>query len=220
MKKKKIITNEIQGLTSITKRLINGQEGLDVDFKVKPDGVKAEDFVAFANGRGGIILVGVQEVKTTTGKQYGEIVGCAIDDKAKQSFISIASSCRPSIDITITLENIKTNKPIFRIDVSEGREKPYCTSSGTYKIRADGQNIAIDPPMMKAIILEKESGEFITRFKTASEGLLQSIAEVHSSLTEQIGRVEEAAQQAIEAANDAEQAAREAEDTASWAAYK
>ena len=90
MKKKKTNTNEVRRLTVSTKRFLLGQEGFDVDFKIKADGVKPEDFVAFANGRGGTILVGVQESKDTSGKQYGKVVGCPIDDKAKQSFISIA----------------------------------------------------------------------------------------------------------------------------------
>ena len=89
-----------------------------------------------------------------------------------------------------------------------------------YKIRADGQNIGIDPSLMKAIILEKESEEFLKRFKSAADELLMSIAEVHANLTEQINQVENVAQEAISAANDAEQAARDAEDIAKWAAFK
>jgi len=71
-------SKEYKGLTADTKRLLAGQEGHGVDFKVKPDGVKAEDFVAFANGRGGTILVGVAEETGEHGLQEGVVVGCSI----------------------------------------------------------------------------------------------------------------------------------------------
>ena len=203
--------NEYKSISADSQRLIEGQEGRDVDFKVKPDGVKAEDFVALANARGGSILVGVDEQADKNGIQSGIVVGCSISDKTRQAFISTAASCRPTIDISVRVENSGTNKPIYRIDVSEGKDKPYCTSSGLYKIRAEGQNVAIDPSLMKAIILDKEAGEFVARFKAAGNELLKQINKVHQDLGRQIQRVEQAAEEATEAARDAEQAAIEAQ---------
>jgi len=129
----------------------------------------------------------------------------------RQAFISTAASCRPSIDILVRVENIRTKKPIYRIDIPEGTDKPYCTSSGLYKIRGEGQNIGIDPTMMKAIILERESEEFVARFKAATDELLKQIAIVHSDLAEQIAQAEFTASMAIEAAQAAEEAAIGAE---------
>jgi predicted HTH transcriptional regulator len=60
-------------LTADTKRLLDGQEGRYVDFKAKPDGVKAEDFVALANARGGTILIGVDEPADKKSKQGKDI---------------------------------------------------------------------------------------------------------------------------------------------------
>src|SRR6266511_625856 len=99
------VKNEYKNIRADTQRLINGQEGCEVDFKVKPEGVKAEGFVAFANARGGSILVGVEERSGTNGKQHGVIVGCTISDEVRQAFISTAASCRPAIDISIHIEN-------------------------------------------------------------------------------------------------------------------
>jgi predicted HTH transcriptional regulator len=202
--------NDYKSLTADTQRLLDGQEGRDIDFKAKADGVKAEDFVALANARGGTILVGVEEQSDMHGKQHGIVVGCSISDIVRQAFISTSASCRPTIDITIRIENSESEKPIYRIDIPEGIEKPYCTNSGLYKIRAEGQNLAIDPPLMKAIILEKEANEFVARFKAAGDELLKQIDLVHQDLGEQIQRVEQAADEATEAARDAEQAAQEA----------
>ena len=206
--------DEYRTLTADTKRILNGQEGRAIDFKVKPDGVKAEDFVALANAQGGTILVGVEEQTNSKGKQSGRLVGCSITDKVRQGFISTAASCRPAIDISVRIENSTSKQPIYRIDVPAGGEKPYCTSSGLYKIRAEGQNIAIDPPLMKAIILEQEADQFVARFKAAGDDLLRQIDRVHADLGEQISRVEQAADEAIEASRLAEEAARDAEQAA------
>lgn len=202
--------DEYKKLTAETQRLLDGQEGREIDFKAKPDGVKAEDFVALANARGGIILVGVEEQADKKGKQHGVVVGCALGDRVRQGFISTAASCRPAIDIFVRIENASTKMPIYRIDVLEGTEKPYCTNAGLYKIRAEGQNIAIDPPLMKAMILEQEAEKFIERFRFAADELLKQIAYIHKDLGRQITRVEVVAEEATEAARDAAQAAEEA----------
>ena len=195
--------NECKQLTADTKRLLKSQEERNVDFKVKPDGVKAEDFVALANAQGGSILVGVEEKRDKHGKQYGVVVGCSISEQSRQGFISTAASCRPSIDISVRIENLEAGQPIYRIDVPEGTSKPYCTGAGIYKIRVQGQNIAIDPPLMKAIILQQEADEFVMRFKAAADELLKHIDHVHKSLDKQVRRVERAARDAEKAAVEA-----------------
>lgn len=211
---KNVVVNDIKRLSQDTKLLLTAPEGREVDFKVKPEGVKADDIIAFANTQGGIILVGVDEINDPAGKQIGgKVVGCNISDQTKMGFINTAASCRPSIDIGITIENTATATPIYRITIPEGKDKPYGTSSGTYKIRADGQNIAIDPTMMTAIILEKETEEFIARFSSAADALLAEINHVHHSLEQQILRVELAVESAEAAAHEATAAA---EDAARW----
>ncbi len=213
---------EYRGLTADTKRLLQGQEGREVDFELAPGGVKAELFVALANARGGSILIGVDEEVGDDGIQRGSVAGCPVDDKVRQGLISSAASCRPLIDIEIRIENLGTKKPIFRIDVPEGANKPYCTSSGTYKIRAEGQNTALDPSMIRAMILEQESDQFVARFKAAADELLKQVNQVHTDLAEQIQRVKQAADEATNAAYMAEQAGRDAEQAAieagMWAA--
>lgn len=206
--------NEYKSLRAETKLMLEGQEGREVDFKEAPGGVKPEDFVAFANTIGGSILVGVRETTAPDGSQKGIIVGCSISDQTRQNFISTAASCRPSISITVSIENLNTDKPIYRIDIPEGAEKPYCTSSGTYKYRAEGQRVAIDPTQMQAIILERESEKFVARFKAAGDALLERIGQVYSDLSEQINRVERIAKMAEQAAFEAGEAANAARDAA------
>ena len=122
----------------------------------------------------------------------------------------MAASCKPSINIEVHRENTTTKKPILRIDLPEGEMKPYCTGSGTYKLRADGQNVAIDPQLMRAIILQAEADEFVARFKAAGDALVGELNAVHTDLTRQIEIVEAVAAEAAEAARDAQQAADDA----------
>jgi predicted HTH transcriptional regulator len=199
-----------KALSKSTRSLIAGEESKTVDFKIKASGVKTDDFVAFSNGSGGTILIGVDEISDPKKGQRGRVVGCKIDDQTRQGLIGMAASCRPSIEIGIRLENIGTEQPIIRIDIPEGSKKPYCTSSGVYKIRGEGQNIAIDPNMMRAIILESEAEQFVARFKEAGDELLAQIQKVHADLAERITEVEYAAELATDAAQQAADAAEEA----------
>ncbi|MCD6361789.1 MAG: ATP-binding protein [Armatimonadetes bacterium] len=146
------------GLTERTRRLLDGAENLFVDFKREIEGVHPATFVAFANASGGTILVGVEEAKRRNGMQYGRIYGVEPTDGNKLRLVSMASSCRPGVKIEIFIENL-SDKPIFRIEVPEGENKPYCTASGEYKIRDDGGNRGITPQEMVGIILERQQSQ-------------------------------------------------------------
>ncbi len=135
----------------------------------------------------------------------------------------------PSIDVQIRIENKATKNPIMRIDIPEGADKPYSTSSGTYKIRSEGRNVGIDPSLMKAMILQSETDEFVKRFRHAATDVIKELSDVRKELSEQIERVRQAAELARDTAARAEDAAQEAtqaameataaaEDAAQWAA--
>ncbi|OPL19271.1 MAG: hypothetical protein AVO35_11880 [Candidatus Aegiribacteria sp. MLS_C] len=203
-------SNEFEGITESTGRLLEGQEGRNVDFKLDPRAIDAEDIVAFANAGGGTILAGVSEISGGSGLQRGRIEGCEVNDGIRQAVMGRASSCRPSVDISIQVENTTAGRPILRVDIPEGRTKPYCTASGTYKIRSEGRNVAIDPPLMKAIILKSEVDEFVERFKHAGKELLAELKRVETDLASQLETVQRAAEAAGESARRAEKAAHEA----------
>lgn len=126
--------SDLKGLSAQTKRLLTGEEGLEVDFKRNRDGVNADDYVSLANSTGGIILVGVDEVISAEGSQTGKVVGCSTGEKVKRSLINIAKSCKPAITVHIRRENTSTKSRIFRIEVPEGEEKPYCTGVEPIKL--------------------------------------------------------------------------------------
>jgi len=218
--------NKYQSITADTKRLLRRQEGRSVDFKIDPRAIETEDIVAFANANGGTILAGVEEFEDN-GVQKGKVVGCKVDDRTKQSIIGKAASCRPVVDIHIQIENAKSKSPILRIDIPEGVDKPYATSSGVYKIRSEGRNLPIDPPLMKALILKSEADEFVARFRHAADDLVEKLETMSADLTNEIRVVLRAAELAKESARRAEAAAQEAiaaaheaaaaaEDAAMW----
>jgi len=92
----------------------------------------AEEMVAFANSKGGYILVGIAENE----KGEGEIVGVA-NLKSLNNHISNTSTenCVPAIFPqvqTLLLEE----KAVVVIKIEEGNQKPYRTESGKYIMRA------------------------------------------------------------------------------------
>lgn len=172
---------EFSGISKHANDLIDGQEGTDVDFKKEINGLSSDDLVAFANSnQGGTILIGVSEDKDTNGKQKGVIVGCPIGDEEKRKITDRAANCIPPVEVEIFLENLD-EKPFIRIEVPSGKNKPYCTRGGTYKIRGDGVNQALTPQRLFTIFEEKEGDAFIKRFTLATKGLVKQMDQLMES---------------------------------------
>jgi len=134
-------------------------------------------------------LIGVDETRGEGGVQQGVLSGSNISDETRRTLVQQASSCRPTIDVSIRAENTGTSTPILRLDIPEGSSKPHATSSGTYKWRADGQNVGIDPEMLRTIVFQAESEEFVARFKSAADEVVGVLTRVHDSLASQNGEI-------------------------------
>jgi len=175
---------EYKGISKRARILLSGQEGYDVDFKRSLSGLESEDIVAFANSdEGGAILIGVEEVKMSDGRQRGKIVGCPVGDEEKRKIIDRAESCMPPIEVNIVVENTDST-PFFRVEIPSGPEKPYCTSKGTYKIRGDGVNKPLTPQRLLAMFMQSEGQAFIERFRNATEELEKKLGYLlESSIT-------------------------------------
>lgn len=205
MAKQKYIYSKIRAETI---RMIESTEGYEVEFKESVSSLTPEDIVAFANGNGGAIIIGVRELDKKK-SQRGEIIGCEISDRVKRTILNKAYSCNPKVEINIVAEGSKSKKTIYRIDIPSGDGKPYCTAGGTYKVRKDGQNIGIDPEMMETMIFRREEKKFLDRFKAAGEEILETLRQLGSELDERISRVESMAEDAATSAQDAVAAAEE-----------
>ena len=103
------------------KLLISEGEGLTVEFKEKYTPKLDRGIVAFANTKGGFILLGVND--------QGEIRGEKLTNRLKGDINSLARNCEPSI----TIKKILQIGEIVVVEVEEGDEKPYSCSSGYYR---------------------------------------------------------------------------------------
>ncbi len=169
-----------KGLSDRAKMLLNREEGGDMDFKRSVSSFKSDDIVAFANSpSGGTLLLGIDETQDERGRQVGKIVGCKIDDDSKMTILNRANSCIPSIDLEIYVEN-DDDIPFYRVEIPSGKNKPYCTSGGTYKIRDDGQNKTLDPSSLLELFLQQESITFVNRFQAATSEIDNILKVTHN----------------------------------------
>jgi ATP-dependent DNA helicase RecG len=101
--------------------LIKEGEGLTVEFKEKYSPKIVQDIVAFANTKGGYILLGVADNCSVKGE--------TLTNKIKAEIIDLARHCEPSINI----KSIKQIGKVVVIEVVEGEEQPYSCAAGYYR---------------------------------------------------------------------------------------
>ena len=100
------------------KMIIQEGEGLAVEFKEHFIPRIAEDMAAFANEKGGIIILGVRDDKT--------IIGEKLTNELKARITSLARNCGPALQV-----RIRQAEDVIAIEVPQGEEKPYgCGSPG------------------------------------------------------------------------------------------
>lgn len=124
------------------KLLIREGEGLTVEFKERYTPRIDEDMVAFANARGGTLLLGVRDDGTVSGERLTN------DLKAKIN--SLARNCKPAIPV-----NLSQVDEIAAIVVPEGTEKPYSCGSGYYR-RLDGNTQKMSHEELRIMFAEHE----------------------------------------------------------------
>ncbi|ACB83882.1 RNA-binding domain-containing protein [Natranaerobius thermophilus] len=174
---------EFLSLSTRAQILLSREEGFDVEFKQTLNAVDSEDIVAFANSKhGGAILAGIREEQEESGRQGTEIVGCPIGDEEKLTILNKAASCHPPVYLELYIENSQKT-PFYRIEIPSGKEKPYCTPKGTYKIRGDGRTNVLLPDQLLSLFVEEESEQFIGRFKEATKELEKSHSELQNAIS-------------------------------------
>ncbi|MFH1706951.1 MAG: ATP-binding protein [Planctomycetota bacterium] len=100
--------------------LLREGEGLTVEFKERYTSRIDEDLVAFANARGGTLLLGVRDDGTVAGER--------LTNDLKARITSLARNCKPPIPVTMAQAG-----EIVAVEVPEGTEKPYSCGSGYYR---------------------------------------------------------------------------------------
>ena len=131
-------------------------ESKNVEYKVAvPE--KSEKYmktvVAFANGRGGRIVFGIDD-KTL------EIMGMDVDNIYKTMDAitnAISDSCEPAIRPDVAMQTVK-DKTVIVVEVFPGAERPYYIKSqgmfeGTY-VRVAGTTRHVEDYMLRELMLE------------------------------------------------------------------
>ncbi|MBN1577050.1 MAG: putative DNA binding domain-containing protein [Chitinispirillaceae bacterium] len=126
--------------------LIREGEGLFIEFKEHFTPRIAEDMVAFANTRGGTILLGVKDDRTVAGEKCTNVL--------KARILSLARNCSPSIEISV-----RQAGDVVAVMVPEGREKPYSCSSGYFR-RLDAVTQKMTNHELRIIFRETDSVRF------------------------------------------------------------
>ncbi|MCF7887650.1 MAG: helix-turn-helix domain-containing protein [Candidatus Omnitrophica bacterium] len=103
------------------KLIIKEGEGLTVEFKEKFTSKIDRDVIALANSKGGLILLGVND--------SGKITGEKLTNRIKADITTLARNCEPAIHI----KRIQQIDKIIIVEVPQGDEKPYSSSSGYYR---------------------------------------------------------------------------------------
>ena len=128
------------------KLLIRQGESLTVEFKERYTARVDEDIVAFANAKGGTLLLGVRD--------DGIVVGERLTNDLKAKINSLTRNCKP----TITTELSQIGE-VVAVVVPEGAEKPYSCGSGYYR-RLDGNTQKLSHDELRIMFAENETLPF------------------------------------------------------------
>ena len=126
--------------------LIKEGEGLTVEFKEHFTSRIDEDLVAFANTKGGVILLGVKDDRTVSGEK--------LTNDLKARINSVARNCNPPVQV-----KIKQFQSVIVIEAPRGEEKPYSCSSGYYR-RLDGTTQKMTNHELRIMFQENEKISF------------------------------------------------------------
>jgi hypothetical protein len=181
-------TKRSKTLSKLTQALLAEGESERADFKKLPDGISADDLVAFANSEdGGSILAGVDE-KTVDNVQVGIIRGCDVNDGTILQILNKAMSCVPPVSVDIHIENL-ADRPILRIDVASSPTRPHSTPKGVYCRRDGARNRALHPSELLKIFLDTEARAFASRFEAAAGRITEELSDLERSLDSSISNM-------------------------------
>ena len=110
--------------------LIVQGEGFHLEFKESVNSNLAKEIVSFANAKGGIILIGVDD--------EGNIKNKVLSNADRSKLQAAARDCDPSIDIT--LETVDEQASVLVMRVNEGLNKPYRCTGGFYMGESSNSN--------------------------------------------------------------------------------
>ena len=130
------------------KKLVAQGEGLQLEFKRKaayPDKIVRE-MIAFANTKGGVLLLGVGDDLTLPGLKFPEDESHVVKEALKK--------CRPKLPVTEQFIPIGNARTIIRYDIHESEDKPHYIPIGESKesyVRVNDQSIKASREMREIV---------------------------------------------------------------------
>lgn len=110
---------EIKYNTDALEQLIAKGEGVQLDFKQSINNQQkiARTLTAFANNRGGKLLVGVRD--------NGELIGCDTEEEMYMLYEAAEHFCEPPVDIVFTVYETVDDFTILEVDIKNSLRKPH-----------------------------------------------------------------------------------------------
>jgi ATP-dependent DNA helicase RecG len=129
--------------------LIREGESLLAEFKERYTSRIDEDIVAFANAKGGTLLLGVRDDRSIRGER--------LTNDLKARINSLARNCRPALRVDVFQAG-----EVVAVEVPEGAQKPYCCGSGYFR-RLDGATQKMSPEELRLLFRENDPLPFEAR---------------------------------------------------------
>ncbi len=151
--------------------LIEQREGLQLDFKFEVSDLSkiARSIVAFANTKGGILLIGV--------KDNGKIAGVQSEEELYMIQAAARMYCRPSVDFYFRSWQVK-KKTVLEVIIPESKHKPHYAkdSQGRWKayVRVNDKNFLVNNVQLRVWRSQFKSRQSVNiRFDRKEDVLLR-----------------------------------------------
>jgi len=168
--------------------IITTEETGGIEYKRNISSLETDDLVAFANSiLGGSIFIGVDELREGS-KRFGKIVGCLVNDAEKRKIIDKANNCFPHVSLKV-IEHKREDLEYYEVIIPSGKCKPYCTLKGTYCIRTATGKAAWLPDDLLALFVEKETRQFVSKFREASQGLQSELNKLNAQVKDEMQNI-------------------------------
>ncbi len=163
------------------RKLTTSGEGLKLEFKRKtsyPDKIVCE-LIAFANTKGGVLLIGVADDGSIPGVKFPEEEIFCLEE-------ALEKHCRPRLTITHQTIPVAHQRFVVKVDVAEGKRKPYSFRE------ADGRKIVYVRYEDKSVQASREMIEIVRRHRPTKsiklrygdhEALLMKYLDKHPFIT-------------------------------------
>jgi predicted HTH transcriptional regulator len=161
------------------KKLVARGESETLEFKRKaayPEKIVRE-MIAFANTKGGVLLLGIGDDKTIPGLKYPEDESLVIHEALKK--------CRPRLPVREHFIAVGNSRTVIRYDINESTKKPHYLAAGDRQecfVRVNDQSIKASREV-KEIIKRSQQKKDIRFYYGEHERFLMQYLDQHPSIT-------------------------------------